>query len=232
MVPDWPLYVPVGPDYQLTHSLMGVLVACLPLGLALTLLFIKILSRPLFELAPTGLQQRLVQFLQAPCKISVRGVMQLAAAVCVGATTHIVWDAFTHGATWGVAMFPSLTRVWVSVMGVKILGYQVLQHGSSLIGLPFLLLIFAHWYRCSEPQDIPDLVISRLARRVWLTLMIGLPLGVIVRHIADVQHDALLPVLLALTYGVTESGFLLMLLVACYGLLFYPALRFKQKQKS
>ena len=54
MIPDWPLYIPLGPAYEVTHSFQGVFTASLPLGLAVVLLFQYILKRPLYELLPLG----------------------------------------------------------------------------------------------------------------------------------------------------------------------------------
>ena len=143
MVPDWPLYFLVGPTYQLTHSFPGIFVACLPMGLVITWLFLAVARRPLFELASGGLRQRLAAYLNSSPERSARGILNMAVAICVGATTHIIWDAFTHGGTWGVAMFPALQDVWVTVFGIKFVGYMALQHGSSLIGLPLMLVLWS-----------------------------------------------------------------------------------------
>lgn len=232
MIPDWPLYFPLGPGYQLTHSFPGIFLVCLPMGLALTLFFLVAARRPLFELAPPGLQQRLAGYLNSSPERSARSVLSLSVAVCVGAVTHIVWDAFTHASTWGVAMFPSLNEVWVTVFGVKFAGYMVLQHGSSLVGLPLLLVLYFRWYRRAECQPAPQPLISSVARWVWVFLLIGFPIAAMVRHIAFIPQLTLRPVVMALYYGVTEAGFMLIVLIACYSLLFYPVVTFRQARRS
>jgi len=232
MVPDWPLYFPGGPGYQLTHSLAGIFVACLPLGLALTWLFLAVARRPLFELAPPGLQQRLAGYLQAQPDRSLRGVLKLAVAVSVGAATHIAWDTFTHGSSWGVTTFPALQDVWITVFGVTFVGFMVLQHGSSLIGLPIMLLLYLLWYRRAACQPVPDPIISPVARWLWILLLVGFPLAAMARHIADVPILTLRPVILALYFGVTEAGFTLIVLVACYSLLFYPVVKFRLENRA
>ena len=232
MVPDWPLYFPLGPGYQLTHSFPGIFIACLPMGLAFTLFFLATARRPLFELAPPGLQQRLAGYLNLSPERSVRGILGLSVAVCVGAVTHIVWDAFTHASTWGVAMFPSLNEVWVTVFGVRFAGYMGLQHGSSLVGLPLLLVLYMRWYRRAECQAAPQPLISPVARWVWVVLLIGFPIAAMARHIAFMPQMALRPVVMALYYGATEAGFMLIVLIACYSLLFYPVTRYRQENRS
>ena len=50
MIPDFPLFVPLSPDYGTTHSVPGLLTACLPLGLGCFLVFQLLMKRPLFAL--------------------------------------------------------------------------------------------------------------------------------------------------------------------------------------
>ena len=232
MVPDWPLYFPVGPTYQLTHSLPGVFIACLPVGLVITWLFLAVARRPLFELASPGLRQRLAGYLNSSPERSARGILITAVAICVGAATHIIWDSFTHRNTWGVAMFPALKDVWITVFGVRFVGYMALQHGSSLIGLPLMLLLYFRWYRLAECQSVPDQVISPVARWFWILLLFGIPLAVMIRHIAVIPQFGLHSLIIASYYGVTEAGFLITILIACYSLLFYPVVKYRQEKKA
>ena len=232
MIPDWPLYIPIGPEYQLTHSFTGVFIACLPIGLAITLLFLVVVKRALFELAPSGLQRRLARFLPGPQRLTAHVIAVLALAVCTGAMTHIVWDAFTHRDAWGVALVQGLQQTWFNMAGVQIAGYMVLQHGCSLIGLPLLAVRYVNWYRRAEQQPVDDPIVSKTARYVWIALLFGLPMLAMVRHAAVIPQLNLRPAALALYYGVTEAGFLLIILIACYSLLFYPFVRYRQRSTS
>ena len=231
MVPDWPLYFPIGPSYQLTHSFVGIFTACLPIGLIITLLFMATARRPLYELASPGLQQRLTRFLNASPHRSLRGVFSMGVAVCFGAATHIVWDSFTHDSTFGVAMFPALQEVWVTVLGVNFVGYMALQHGSSLVGLPLMFALYLLWYRRADCQPALDPILSPIARWAWMLLLVGLPLATVARHIAAIPQMTLRPVIVALYSAVTEAGFMMVVLIACFSLLFYPVAKYRQEQQ-
>ncbi len=231
MIPDWPLYFPIGPGYQLTHSLTGIFIVCLPIGLAITLLFIATARRPLYELASPGLQQRLAGYLDTSPHRSARGVMTMAVAICVGAATHIIWDSFTHDSTRGVAMFPALNEVWITVYGVKFVGFMALQHGSSLIGLPLMFALYVNWYRRAECQPAPDSVLSPIARWAWILLLVGLPLATMIRHIVYIPQLTLRPIIIALYSAVTDAGFMFVILIACFSLLFYPVAKYRQENK-
>ncbi|MFC8720894.1 DUF4184 family protein [Kitasatospora sp. NPDC057198] len=63
-----------------------------------------------------------------------------AGALAVGATTHLVWDSFTHHGRAGVRALPVLER---RVGGVPLHG--VLQYGTSLAGLAVLARYAGPW---------------------------------------------------------------------------------------
>ena len=46
MIPDLPLFVTIPVSYATTHSIAGLFVACLPLGLACFLAFQLVMKRP------------------------------------------------------------------------------------------------------------------------------------------------------------------------------------------
>lgn len=229
MIPDWPLYFPIGPSYPLTHSLFGIFAVCLPLGLAITLLFLEAARRPLFELAPPGLQQRLAGYLESTPQRSITGVITMAVAVSVGAASHVVWDSFTHESTFGVALFPALNEVWVTVYDVRFVGYMALQHSSSLLGLPLMFAIYVVWYRRADCRPVPDPVLSSIARWAWILLLVGLPLATMLRHMIPIPHLTLRPIIMALYSAVTEAGFMFVVLIACFSLLFYPVAKYRHE---
>src|SRR3954465_6574698 len=66
MIPDLPLFSPMSPAYDTTHSPPGLLSACLPLGLACFLLFQSLMKRPLLALLPEAIQRRIAS-LSGPC---------------------------------------------------------------------------------------------------------------------------------------------------------------------
>ena len=203
--------------------------ACLPMGLAITLLFLATARRPLFELLTPGLQQRLAGYLDASPHKSIRGIATLAAAVWIGAVTHVVWDSFTHDGASGVVMLPAVSEVWITVYGVRFVGYMALQHGFSLVGLPLMFALFVLWYRNAECHPVSDPILSPVARWAWILLLAGLPLASIIRHLAYIPQLTLRPIITALYFAVTEAGFMFVVLVACFSLLFYPVAKYRQE---
>jgi len=229
MIPDWPLFVPFGPDYASTHTFSGIFAVCLPLGLAVTIAFLGLMKRPIFELMPEGLRQRTARNMELPRIGSFAMLFRLAIAVVVGATTHIIWDAFTHGGAWGVAMFPELRSIWVTVSGIKFPGYLALQHGSSIVGLPVLLAMLLRWYVKTPVTEAGDTLLSPVARAVWLILILGIPCVIIAQYLMSIEREGLRPMLRALYFGVTEGGFAFLVLTTGYTLLFFPLVRLRKR---
>jgi hypothetical protein len=60
----------------------------------------------------------------------------------VGATTHVLWDEFTHPHRWGTDHVPALGEMWGPLPG-----YRWLQYASGLVGAAVLLVWFVHWWR-------------------------------------------------------------------------------------
>ncbi|WP_282205208.1 DUF4184 family protein [Kitasatospora fiedleri] len=63
-----------------------------------------------------------------------------AGALAVGASTHLVWDSFTHHGRAGVRALPALER---RIAGVPL--YTALQYGTSLAGLAVLARHAGPW---------------------------------------------------------------------------------------
>jgi hypothetical protein len=221
MVPDWPLYVPFGPEYDITHSLGGLFYACLPLGLALAVFFQLALKRPMLELLPVYLRERLVRFLAQPTGLSASVLLTMSIAVLAGAATHVLWDSFTHRGTWAVQSFPALNEVALTIGSLRFRTYMALQHGSTLVGFPLFLLLAWWWCRKAEKQPSPLPEMSARAILFWRVLLLAIPavFGVhIVWQLFDVSSTR--SIFRVLYFGVTRCGLLLMIALFVLGALY------------
>lgn len=134
LAPDSPAYVPAAvlayPPH--THSLLHGIGINLVLGLILWALWHGLLSRPALVAAPGAVQAR-CGHLRLGIRPRLRrpvDFLLVPAAVVVGATSHVVWDNFTHAWGWPVAHV-SLLRD--DVRGVPVWSWA--QLGCSVGGL-------------------------------------------------------------------------------------------------
>ena len=140
MIPDAAVFFPRLFDYNRAHSVGGLFIVCLPLGLGAFLAWEFLLKRPLADLAPDSLRRRLGE--AAPVRFSCVALFVAAALVVAGAGTHVFWDSFTHVGRWGVRHVPVLGEVWftlpdwVPTGDPQVRGYRLGQYGSTLALLP------------------------------------------------------------------------------------------------
>jgi hypothetical protein len=148
MSPDFSYFFPFGLANTSWHNLRGILLFCLPAGLASWLFYVRVLERPTIDLLPEAWRVRVIR---SDSRLSIRALILAAIAVIVGAATHVVWDSFTHANTTVTAAFPALrTEVFsFHVRPVRI--YFVLQCLSSVIGL-LALAFWAFNLRRGEPR--------------------------------------------------------------------------------
>ncbi|MEV0028364.1 DUF4184 family protein [Nocardia sp. NPDC050793] len=150
VAPDALYYVPVSLHVD-THSINGLLVWDVLLGLVLLQIF-RMTADPLLALAPTGLRRRV----PPPPRgfRSLAGQLTTATSVLVGATTHLVWDAFTQ--TDGAAV-----RRWAwlqTAVSEPHKLYNVIGYASSIGGMIVLGSAVVGWYgRTRASIDRPGL---------------------------------------------------------------------------
>jgi hypothetical protein len=214
MTPDFAYLIRLTPGGGAWHTPLGLLVYCLPAGLATWIIFREIISPALLRLLPPELglaASRLV----AP-GATVRLIPAALVAIFVGAVSHDFWDSFTHEAHWGVRQVPSLeTRVpFLPLHSIR--WYQILQYASSLIGLMIVALII--WRRVAAfPKAARFVPVGDRAWRVreLTLLMVSGVIGAVLN--ASRSH----PPGFSMTLGLAAVGGMSALAVAlfAYGLL-------------
>ena len=163
MIPDAPLFFPLF-DYAQTHSFLGVFSVCMPLGVSFFLLFEMVCRRPLLALSPTWFQLRLPASPQIPSvpklHVQISFYFVVACSVVLGALSHQFWDAFTHEGRWGTELVPALNSTY-TILGRPIGGYKLLQYGSTLVGLPVLVILAWNYLRGLEPRHNQLLTVNK-----------------------------------------------------------------------
>jgi hypothetical protein len=137
-----------------SHTIPGLLVYCLPVGLLLLWLYHTIQKNILLSLMPLPLQSRLAGYNEPFPFLPWPRLIMIAGSLLIGAATHLTWDSFTHAnnlmAQWS---FPIAT-VLITRLGLPITAQNLLQEGNTLIGL--LLLAYWGWQTTPEmPRMMP-----------------------------------------------------------------------------
>ncbi len=140
MAPDLPYFLGLPLERAATHSLPGVLWFGLPMGLLTLLTWRSLLRRPARMLAPQSFGRR-IPLAPPPAPTPVVA----ASSVALGALTHVLWDAFTHGNGFAVEELPILGQSLGSLPTYELHAYRFLQHGSTLLGGVALIVAARRW---------------------------------------------------------------------------------------
>lgn len=163
MSPDFEYFLRLRLLSFYSHSTVGIVIFCLPVGLVVYVLHRWVIAPALYRNLPCAVRERLVESLP-------RRALLISAAIMIGAATHILWDGFTHGHGYFVTGSATLES---KVMGLPV--YKFLQHGSTFLGFG----IMAFWcYRQPRVRSTaaddknggywPSLALA------WCVAMIGL----------------------------------------------------------
>jgi hypothetical protein len=155
--PDFEYFIPFGHHGSFGHTLTGMFVFDLPLGLAVLSLFHRYAKEPLAACLPEGARKRLHL---GPPTLSINSFARLAMTVfsiLVGIATHIFWDALTHPTYWIYDHLHFLGKTASLPLFGPRPWYGILQYISSVFGIVVVLLWCIHWYRVTPPvHSKPD----------------------------------------------------------------------------
>jgi hypothetical protein len=171
MTPDFAYFMP-DPDRMGTHSFAGLFWFCWPVGMVAWVLFVRLLEEPTIALLPPGWRAGITR---SDRSWSPRALALASLAVILGAMTHDVWDAFTHGRSVIVDRFP-VFHASVGIFGIRFRLFYWLQIGSSIAGLAALAgwaMKFRTRRAVPEPHA-PRFAVSNRMRVFALLAMMGM----------------------------------------------------------
>jgi hypothetical protein len=158
MAPDFVYMLP--PEfvyyYRLeSHSLMGLLTVCLPLGVGFFYLYHLLMAPVITSAFPKALKHRLPEHLLLGRCPPSKNAHAVIVSILIGAATHIVLDAFTHEN----ALTDYLTWFSTPLLTLddwEIMPFRVVQHVGTVVGLVFIGWWIYRWY--SETLPVENIV--------------------------------------------------------------------------
>jgi hypothetical protein len=207
MSPDLPYFLPWEIDRASSHSLIGLLIICVPLGFASYLLFHGLLRPVGCALLPRPIRDRLPR-IPGSASLPADPVWGVLISLTVGAATHIFWDGFTHEYGFAVEAVPVLRTFLFEVDGHEVYLYRLLQHASSLTGLSLLAYWVWRWLRTTPTfHQAAEWQPSPAVRRTSLIVLFassaigGLLYGL--QHVGDME--GILAVRVLVGHGVVAA---------------------------
>lgn len=134
LTPDFEYFLRMRIKSNYSHTLDGIFWFDLPLGVLLAFLFHNIARNSLFDNMPTFFKSRFAAFKQFDWNGHFKkNWFVVVISLLIGASSHILWDSFTHEHGYFVQTIPTLTNT-VDLFGRQIPILKILQHSSTIIG--------------------------------------------------------------------------------------------------
>jgi uncharacterized protein DUF4184 len=160
MVPDFTYFLPVAPTTISGHTIPGLFLFCVPIGLALWFYFAMVLERPTLAFLPERWRTRI-----QPTTLTPGAIPMAVLAVFLGAATHLAWDLLTHSSQPLMQMtIPGIRDSYVDMFGPRIPVHYILQLVSSVFGLAVLAIWFKNLRR--KPALPAEEIVPALAPAV------------------------------------------------------------------
>jgi hypothetical protein len=172
MAPDFQYFVYGHEKGVLGHSMLGLVVWCVPVVVIVGLIFHRVVKWPLLVAAPAGVAARLVT--AAAADWPWRPFAIVVAAV-IGGASHDLWDSCTHSEGLVVTHFPGVLRTMVDIPGMDepMILHRVLQYVCSVVGV-----IAVAWLVVRAVRRRAPVVLAPLPRwRARLVFLVAIAVG-------------------------------------------------------
>lgn len=154
MSPDFLYLINLEPRGQFGHTIPGVFLFCLPIGMVILWIFHRLIKWPMLSLLPFSLQVRLVGPARDFNFWPITRQLLIIASLLIGAFTHIFWDGFTHEYGWAVSILPILNHPVIELDSKSILLCKVLQHSSTMAGSVAILIFIVRWINRAPKKEV------------------------------------------------------------------------------
>ncbi len=187
MTPDFPYFMSVSTHSHYGHTLQGLFLFCLPAGFLALWTYHVVLKLPLLALlSPSEHRARLAGAMGRFRFLPLSRFLRIHLALLLGAITHVVWDSFTHGKGWTVQHIPALAKSIAHTSRGDLCVYNLLQHGSTILGAGLLIYWYMRWYRKADaaPGILPFELQPRIGGRLFAAVALIAAMAGIARGIA------------------------------------------------
>ncbi|MDQ3111873.1 MAG: DUF4184 family protein [Bacteroidota bacterium] len=180
LTPDFEYFIRMKIQSNYSHTLSGLFWFDLPLGILLAFLFHNIVRDQLFCNLPVFLKSRVLNFTAFNWnRYFLDNWFVVLISILVGATSHILWDGFTHEHGFFVERFSAL-RKQLEFSGIQLPVSKIIQHASTLIG--GLIVAFAIW---KLPAD--KAVNGKINYKYWILVMLISSVILTIRFFAGLE---------------------------------------------
>lgn len=164
LTPDFEYFIRMKIVSEYSHSILGVFLFNLPIGVLLAFLYHNLVKESLVNNLPDVLKKRLVYFINFKWNVFFKSNWFIVClSVLIGAFSHILWDSFTHQSGFFVNKLDLKTNLNIFNRNIPV--YKLLQHLSSLIGGGVIIYSVLRLPKKTIDETKPSL-------NYWLTIIL------------------------------------------------------------
>lgn len=173
VTPDFEYFIRMRDESKYSHTVAGLFWYDLPLALILTFLFHDIVRNALTNNLPLFLKSRLIRFNNFDWnRHFIRNWPVILISIILGASSHLIWDRFTHAHGYFVDAIPLLKK-HVIISGHYVPMFAIMQQAGTLVGGLVVMLSILSFPRINNVKSNIDTMYWATAILVT-TLVVGI----------------------------------------------------------
>ncbi|HEX2956830.1 MAG TPA: DUF4184 family protein [Chitinispirillaceae bacterium] len=235
VIPDFEFFLRFSSTRVVGHTLPGIFLFCLPVGILILFLFHKIIKKPLLALLPQSHRSRIsaagTEFSFFPFRQFIKIIM----ALLIGILSHLLFDSLTHENSFFTSHISLLSYSIFKTPFGSLRVYFLLQQLLSFIGFLLILRWYSAWYkRITHSRTHPSGLSRNQKQKILVLIMlftlitIFITVPVITFSGNNLDHAAFFKSLISNTAVVSVSVTLLILFL--YSIWWHIFLPDSQKQ--
>jgi len=208
IIPDFESFLTLDPDKRYSHSLLGMFLFDLPLGLLVCFIFHDIVRQAFLANLPHILKRKFYRYkLVNWDEYFRRRYITVVMSLLAGIGTHLLWDRFTHANEY---LPGAITRVHL-FGAYNTLLFILVQYISSVLGMAIVL--FFIWKQPSQ-TDMP----KSNNGEYWLFVIVAtIAIALLRLWPANLQQMAYKDII---TYAVISAGMIAVILASAFSKFF------------
>ena len=175
MVPDFEYFIRMTLYGHYGHTLDGIFIFDIPLGLLLYIIFHEIIRLPTITYLPSYFYNRIEKSVYLDWRPHfLKNFLKIIFSIFIGIMTHFVWDSFTHDEEYFLAKFVPVLLQDFNVFGHSAPLHAILQILSTFVGM-IILCWYIHLLPSKDSKQMKsnEKIINFWGLVLILTIIIG-----------------------------------------------------------
>jgi hypothetical protein len=180
ILPDFEYFIRMKMVSNYSHTILGLFLFNLPLGIIFCFIFHNIIRNDLFINMPYFLRTRLCIYTEFNWnQYFLKNPVLIIFSLLIGSFSHLLWDSFTHFDGYFVETINFLSYS-ITISHVTIPVYKILQHLSSLLGC---LIIFCAIIKLPKYN-----ILNEINYKYWVAICLTVLIICIIKVIMGLNY--------------------------------------------